>query len=147
MNRLEISKYHKRSYVGKGIKGADENGYEYTWNSMDERLAPTKTREIGYRKYCVYCGEPAYPIQGNIIKYGNYDNTGHCCTCELAEREKELAQEKIDLENRHKEEICAINNKIKRELVEDELKLFELEYSNKRKRILEDIEWRKKCYE
>lgn len=72
-----------RSYVGKGIPGADEYGYTIVWNATSNFLKPSSYITIHNKNYCLYCGKEMKVIQMN----GDYKIIGYCCTCEKAEKE------------------------------------------------------------
>ena len=109
-----LSKYYKRCFVGIGVKGADESGREYHWDTTHPDLEPTETfspSKYGRVNYCSYCGQPAKSIQANLREYkarrpsSDYDVTGYTCDCEGAEAEKEYRKEQELLMIKYQEDL------------------------------------------
>ena len=140
------SKYHRYSFVGKGIKGANENGYSYHWDSTHLELEPTSTFALGCSNYCSYCCQSAYPIQKGLrsdlnpfVGFYNRDfsTTGYTCICEGAEKEKELRKKLIEMEKKHKREKYELEKEYKDILKHDKRGRLEL----KHKKELKELEW------
>jgi hypothetical protein len=141
------SKYHKLSYVGKGLDGANENGYRYSWESDHPELEPTSTFALSYTQhYCSYCCSEAYPIQAGLRSdlYGhvdfnkrNFDVTGYTCICEGAEKEKELRYKLNELKKKHEQEEYELKKEYKPFLKVDKKRRLELQYKND----LKNLEW------
>jgi len=145
------SKYHTSSFIGKGIKGANENGYSYHWDSAHPELEPTSTFNLGCSHYCSYCCKPAYPIQEGLrrdlyVFVDFYDRdftvTGHTCICEGAEKEKELRKKLEEMEKKHKQEKYELEKEYKDVLKHDKRGRLEL----KHKKELKDLEWNEDCF-
>ena len=137
------SKYHERVYIGKGIDGADERGYRYSWNTSHPDLTVTKTESICSTEYCVYCCKPAHCIQAGLRKpkdYSfhsmmrslNYDVTGYTCICKGAEAEREYnnaveeLKERLEIENNEKSN--QLYQKFSKKMKTNPLKLLRLKH-------------------
>ncbi|MFJ3388843.1 hypothetical protein [Lysinibacillus sp. NPDC086135] len=109
----EKTKFYSRCYIGKGIDGADEYGYTYSWNSSHPELVETKTVKISRYTYCAYCGENANPIQAGLVGDGrDYSVTGYTCSCNCkgSQNEVEYFKELEELKQKfYKEEESLVN--------------------------------------
>lgn len=132
------SKYHTKRFIGKWIKGADENGYSYSWNSAHEELENTSVFELNGRYYCSYCCNPAYPIQAGLrdrYRHEDYSTTGYTCICESAEKEKQFKKEKEELERKQSIEMHKLQEKYTDSLKHNKRKRLELIHSSEVKEL------------
>ena len=106
----EVEHYFDRRYVG--VRGID--GCMYSWDSTNPKLVPTRSITIGHTKYCPYCGEEMFPIQGYLAQgIDNYDETGKCCICQGARDEIEYKLKREELAYKHKQEMNNLENSYK----------------------------------
>lgn len=123
------SKYHQWIFIGH----PKEQPYVWHWDSLHPDLEPTSVFWPGSYSsgtpFCVYCCAKAHPIQKaytDIFLCTEYELVGYCCICDAAEAEKELRQQRQEMERRHKEEIKALDASFKERLREDKQARFDL---------------------
>ena len=109
----EVESYFERHYVG--VRGI--NGSEFGWNSSNPDLVPTRSITIGSTKYCAYCGETMFPIQGCLAQgMNNYAVTGYCCICQGARDELEYKAKEEELIRKHEQEKKELQNSYRERL-------------------------------
>ena len=129
----EVEHYFERHYVG--VNGID--GRVYHWNSTNPNLIPTRSITIGHTKYCPYCGEEMFPIQGYLAQgINNYAETGKCCICQGARDEMKYEVKRVELEYKHKQEMKDLENSYREKLKFCTKKLIDIQL----KKIIENCE-------
>lgn len=129
----EVEHYFERYYVG--VRGI--NGSRYEWNSSNPDHIPTHSITIGRTKYCPYCGETMFPIQGYLARgIDNYDITGYCCICQGARDELEYKNKQEELAQKHKQEMRDLEKSYREKLKFCTEKLIDMQL----KKIIENCE-------
>ena len=109
----EVEHYFKNGYVG--VRGI--NGLTYHWVSDNPDLVPTHSINIDGTRYCAYCGEEMFPIQGYLAQgIDNYTVTGYCCICQGARDELEYKVKQEELTQKHEQEIKNLKNSYREKL-------------------------------
>ena len=113
------------------------NGSRYEWNSTNKDLIPTHSIKIGYNRYCPYCGEKMFPIQGHLAQgIKNYNTTGYCCICQGARDELEYKNKQEELAQKHRQEVQDLEKSYREKLKFCTKKLIDMQLQE----IVEDCE-------
>lgn len=93
-------KHFTRYFVGKKGEDPGQHGHQTSWNSTSDAL-PTRTMGASQHvRYCVYCGNRAFPIQSDV----GAPVKGFSCVCKDAMDEIEWHHHRQDMLDRHAKE-------------------------------------------
>ncbi len=101
-------KYFTRGFVGSS-HGDDGSSYRMSWNSRCDAEPTKMIQGICYHPVCAYCGNQGLPLQPYIDTHRDYTITDYTCVCKSAMDEVDWRQQVAELENKHHEEMSALN--------------------------------------
>lgn len=73
-------KHFSEGFVGTSHGDPGRNGYKTSWDAVSEAKPTSTMGTVATRRYCIYCGQRAFPIQHAV----GSEPHGYACVCKDA---------------------------------------------------------------